>query len=85
LLAVIKSFSANGPRVSNIAFDPEDRKRKVTLSSLSSSSPSGTGEEASQEQDAEQQQQHDDAAQDQLVNNDNTDRLNPEGSGGNAI
>jgi hypothetical protein len=43
LLAVIKPFSAYGPRVSNIAFDPDDRKRKLDLASLASTSPSATG------------------------------------------
>jgi hypothetical protein len=85
LLAVIKPFSAYGPRVSNIAFDPEDRKRKVDLASLASTSPSAAGEDALQEQDADQQQQQEDALQDQQVDNDETDRQNPEGSGGNAI
>jgi hypothetical protein len=32
LLAVIKPFSTCGPRVSNIPFDPDDRKLKVDLS-----------------------------------------------------
>ncbi len=54
LLAVIKLFSAYGPRVSNIPFDPEDRKRKVDLASLASTSPSVAGEDALQEQDASQ-------------------------------
>jgi hypothetical protein len=85
LLAVIKPFSASGPRVSNIPFDPEDRKRKVDISSLASSSPSAVEEDTPQEQHAEQQQQQEDALQDQQVNNDETDRQNPEGSGGNTI
>jgi hypothetical protein len=85
VLAVIKPFSAYGPRVSNIAFDPDDRKRKVDLASLASTSPSATGEDALQEQDEDQQQQQEDALQDQHVDNDETDRQNPEGSGGNSI
>jgi hypothetical protein len=86
LLAMIKPFSAYGPRVSNIPFHPEDRKRKVDVSSLASSSPSAVGEDhPTQEQDAEQQQQQEDALQDQQVNNNETDRQNPEGSGGNTI
>ncbi len=48
LLAVIKPFSAYGPRVSNIPFDPDDRKRKVDLSTLVSSSPSVAEVEAQQ-------------------------------------
>jgi hypothetical protein len=85
LLAVIKPFSAYGPRVSNIAFDPDDRKRKVDLASLASTSPLATGEDALQEQDEDQQQQQEDALQYQQVDNDETDRQNPEGSGGNEI
>jgi hypothetical protein len=77
---VIKPFSAYGPRVSNIAFDPEDRKRKVDLASLASTSPSAAGEDALQEQDADQQQQQEDAVQDHQVDNDETDRQNPEGN-----
>ncbi len=76
---MIKPFSAYGPRVSNIAFDPDDRKRKVDLASLASTSPSATEEESLQEQ------QQEDALQDQQVDDDETDRQNPEGSGGNAI
>ena len=85
LLAVIKPFSAYGPRVSNIAFDPDDRKRKVDLSSLASDSPSITEEDAQRQQDENQQQQQEDALQDQQVDNDETDRQNPEGSGGNEV
>jgi hypothetical protein len=57
----------------------------VELASLASTSPSAAGEDALQDQDAEQQQQQEDALQDQQVNNDETDRQNPEGSGGNEI
>ncbi len=85
LLAVIKPFSAYGPRVSNIAFDPDDRKRKVDLASLASDSPSVTEEDSQREQNENQQQQQEDALQDQQVDNDETDRQNPESSGGNEV
>jgi hypothetical protein len=85
LLAVIKPFSAYGPRVSNIAFDPDDRKRKVDLSSLASDSPSITEEDAQRQQDDNQQQQQEDTLQDQQVDDDETDRQNPDGSGGNEV
>ena len=57
----------------------------MDLSSLTSDSPSIAEEDAQRQQGENQQQQQEDALQDQQVDNDETDRQNPEGSGGNEV
>ncbi len=72
--AVANPHSAYGSRVNDFPNESDERKRKAGPESLTSSSPSVTNEE-------------DDSGnpQPQQPADNNTDRQNPEGSGGNPI
>jgi hypothetical protein len=77
---IANPYNPHGSRVYNAETGPEDRKRKADLESLTMSSPSTLTEE----EDAATTQQQPAAAQSAAAP-DNTDRQNPEGSGGNQV
>jgi hypothetical protein len=72
---VANPYNPHGSKVYNAEAELEDRKRKADLASLTMSSPSTLAEE----DDTATTQQQPAAAPD------NTDRQNPEGSGGNQV
>ncbi len=72
---VANPYNPHASRVYNADADPEVRKRKADLASLTMSSPSTLG----REEDATMTQQQESVAPNNL------DRQNPEGSGGNTV
>jgi hypothetical protein len=77
---IANPHNPHGSKVYNAETVLEDRKRKADLASLTMSSPSTLTEE----DDAAAAQQQPAAVQ-TAANPDNTDRQNPEGSGGNQV
>jgi len=73
--AIAKPHSAYGTKVFDLPDESDDRKRKAGPESLASSSPSVTNDDDENGTPRPQQQ----------ADNNNTDRQNPEGSGGNPI
>jgi hypothetical protein len=76
LEVITKPHNPYGKVIVNAPFDSDDRKRKADKSSLSSSSPSVA---AIEEVDNEQQHLP------QAEQDDDMDRLNPSGGGGNSV